>query len=66
MLKRSVSASEASPVPETELDPRIIRAFKAHPTGFYQEAKKTNKGTPIASQIYWNTDPPTNCPEDLR
>ena len=54
---------KTTPTQATNLDPRVVNQLKKHPTGFYKSAQKGASGAPIASKVYWNTIPPTPCPD---
>ncbi|KAF2449744.1 HET-domain-containing protein [Karstenula rhodostoma CBS 690.94] len=47
------------------LKPGLIESFilRRHQTGLLKYGTKDENGWPTASQMYWNTSPPTFCPE---
>ncbi|KAL5388756.1 hypothetical protein DPSP01_002862 [Paraphaeosphaeria sporulosa] len=61
--KKSAPTTAKTVHEPAQVDPRVARYFSANPTGFYKHAQKNKDGTPIASQMYWNTNPPTKDPE---
>lgn len=57
--KKSAPVTGKNTATSARVDPRLARYLSANSTGFYKQAQKDENGTPRASHMYWNTNPPT-------